>query len=138
MSLPLYSQIAPGLYMGGTSPDGDEGDIEFHAVVTLEPTSPEWSKPTDEFRFPFLDGRLDEDLEVEVERVADWAFLKWHLGDTVLIRCAYGINRSGLITALVLMREGLSAQDAIGAIRQKRYSGCLENRHFVDYLMRDE
>jgi hypothetical protein len=137
MSLPLYSEIAPGLYMGGTSPDGDEGEIEFGAVISLEPSSPEWSKPSDELRFPFLDGRLDEELENEVEKVADWAFLKWHSGETVLIRCAYGINRSGLITALVLMRKGIRGVEAIETIRQQRYSGCLENRHFVGYLTRE-
>jgi hypothetical protein len=136
MPLPLYSEILPGLFMGGTSPDGDEGEISFDAVLSLEPTSPPWSKATDEYRFPFIDGSLDEDLEVQIEAVADWAFLKWHLGDTLLIRCAYGINRSGLLTAMVLMREGIGAQEAIDLIRQKRNQACLENRHYVDYLTR--
>jgi protein-tyrosine phosphatase len=136
MSLPLYSEILPDLYMGGTSPDGDEGDIEFDAVVSLESHSHAWSKPTDEFRFAFQDGTLDEDLEAGIEQVADWAFLKWHLGGKVLIRCAYGINRSGLVTALVLMREKMSAQDAIDLIREKRHPRCLENQNFVDYLKR--
>ncbi len=44
----------------------------------------------------------------------------WQGGEKVLIRCQAGANRSGLITAIVLMTDGMSAEVAIAKIRAKR------------------
>ena len=44
------------------------------------------------------------------------------------------MNRSGLVVALLLMRDGMSADDAITLIRKKRAEYALDNAHFVDYL----
>jgi protein-tyrosine phosphatase len=52
----------------------------------------------------------------------------------VLIRCQAGMNRSSLITAMVLMKEGLSSDEAIDLIRKQRSEYCLSNQHFVEYL----
>jgi protein-tyrosine phosphatase len=52
------------------------------------------------------------------------------------VRCQAGINRSGLVVALMLMRDGLSAEDAITLIRSKRSQYALDNAYFVDYLRR--
>ena len=65
---------------------------------------------------------------------ADWAYSEWKAGEAVLIRCQAGANRSGLVMALVLMKEGLSAQDAIDAIRSKR-SFAFSNSAFVKWLL---
>jgi protein-tyrosine phosphatase len=44
------------------------------------------------------------------------------------------MNRSSLVTALVLMREGMSSDEVIALIRYKRSEYCLSNIHFVEYL----
>jgi protein-tyrosine phosphatase len=41
-----------------------------------------------------------------------------------------------LVVALILMRDGMSAEDAIALIRKKRSEYALENAHFVEYLKR--
>jgi protein-tyrosine phosphatase len=46
-------------------------------------------------------------------------------------RCQAGVNRSGLVMALTLMRHGLSATDAISVIRERCGPAALSNRHFV-------
>ena len=53
---------------------------------------------------------------------------------TVLVRCWMGLNRSGLVVALVLMRLGYSAADAIDLIRTQRSRFALCNPLFVQYL----
>jgi protein-tyrosine phosphatase len=52
------------------------------------------------------------------------------------VRCQAGINRSGLVVALILMREGMSTEDAIALIRKRRSKYALDNAHFVEYLKR--
>ena len=66
---------------------------------------------------------------------ARWAHQRWASGQQVLIRCQAGLNRSGLLTALVLMLAGLDAADAIDLIRAKRSEIALFNDDFVDWLL---
>jgi protein-tyrosine phosphatase len=53
----------------------------------------------------------------------------------VLVRGQAGINRSGLVTALVLMLDGYGARDALGLIRERRSPFALCNDAFVDWLL---
>jgi len=55
-------------------------------------------------------------------------------GDKVLVTCAMGWNRSGLVSALSLMQLGVSVDDAIAAIRHGRGENALGNPHFVALL----
>jgi protein-tyrosine phosphatase len=45
------------------------------------------------------------------------------------------MNRSGLVSALVLMRADYSAEDAIKLLRDKRSEVVLFNDAYVDYLI---
>jgi hypothetical protein len=148
---PLWSEILPGLWLGGTDDDDtiETGvDVykprmitkdDFDTVVTLYA----WARPADwlveEIRYGFYDsdiGHIDFDA---VQRAADFAYSAWTSGKRVLVRCQAGINRSGLVMAHVLMKHGYKANDAINLMREKRSKAVLLNRHFVDYLvMSDE
>lgn len=141
----LCSEIVPGLWMGGTDDEDwveigkdlsnfDHG-IEFQAVVTLF----SWAHPMpwgiEELRWGFADGHMDLVDKERLFRVADWGYERWQAGDKTLIRCQAGLNRSGLLTALILMKADYSIDEAILAIRSKRSSIALFNNHFVDYLI---
>ena len=52
----------------------------------------------------------------------------------MLIRCQAGANRSGLITAIVLMKDGMSAEVAIAKVRAER-KFALSNSDFVKFLL---
>ena len=56
-------------------------------------------------------------------------------GKRVLVHCAAGMNRSGLLSAASLIRDGWSADDAMEAVRDARH-GALNNPEFVDLLRR--
>lgn len=140
----LYSEILPGLWMGGTADDDwieegkeltDSSDIDFQAVVTLF----SWAHPMpwgiEELRWGFPDGHIDLVDKLKLFRTVDWAYERWQAGDKTLIRCQAGLNRSGLITAMVLMKADYSVKDAIELIRNNRAPIALFNNHFVDYLV---
>jgi protein-tyrosine phosphatase len=56
-------------------------------------------------------------------------------GGKVLVTCNMGYNRSGLVTAIALMRlqRSKSTADIIASIRAVR-PGALSNPYFVDFL----
>jgi len=145
----LYSEILPALWQGGTE-DGDNiyhgqkrlptmGDPRpFDAVVSLCAYTQPVGWLTKEFRYAFPDGPVDPQVYEEAERIADWAHREWKSGARVLIRCQAGLNRSGLITALVLSKEGMYTEEIIQLIRDKRGEFALSNKHFVEYLNKRE
>lgn len=137
------SKILPGLFMGGTA-DFDVVSVAaerrfgvdeprpFDAVVTLYAWAQPVSWEVEELRFGFGDGDISGvDLD-RLLRAAVWSWKRWRAGDRVLIRCQAGLNRSGLVTALVLIREGYTAVDAIRLIRERRSPWALCNNSFQE------
>ena len=146
MEIPLASEIVPGLWMGGTDdldtvnragrlPSASD-ERDFDAVVTLSAYSKPVGWYVHEFRFCIPDASLDDEHAQELEKIADWAYLQWKSGKKVLVRCQAGMNRSGLVTALILIRDRIKAEEAIAMIRRKRSGDALSNPSFVEYLTR--
>ena len=148
---PLWSEILPGLWLGGTDDDDTiETGVDtykprmitkddFDTVVTLY----SWAQPVDwlveEVRYGFYDSEISHIDFDAVERASVFAHSAWKSGKRVLIRCQAGINRSSLVMAHVLMKDKYTAREAIDLMREKRSKAVLLNRHFVDYLvMSDE
>lgn len=139
------TEIVPGLYQGGTEDDdvlsipSDDfrrrGRYPFDTVITLYASAQPVPWGVEELRFGFLDAGLDRADVTTVVRAARFAHQRWADGATVLIRCQAGMNRSGLITALVLMQAGLTAGQAITVIRDQRGKACLSNANFVRWLV---
>lgn len=139
------TQIAPGLFQGGTedhdvlSLPGDDfatrGNYPFDTVVTLYASAQPVPWGVEELRFGFLDAALGGDDIDTVVRAARFAYHRWQDGAQVMIRCQAGMNRSGLVTALVLIQAGLTPAQAISLIRLQRGSACLFNTHFVAWLV---
>lgn len=141
----LYTEILPNLYMGGTaehqtidSPQILQGigtSADFNCVVTLFA----WAAPAnwgvEERRFGILDGPINNSQLSTIHELADWAHAKWISGAKVNIRCAAGLNRSGLVTAMILIKDGMTSDEAIELIRQKRSKWALFNDDFVSYLL---
>lgn len=138
----LWTEVLPGLWQGGTD-DDDTIDVaaktyygtpnitkaEFDAVVTLYA----WARPVDweveELRWGFYDSQELPEWE-KLAAAVNWAYIRWQNGQRVIIRCQAGLNRSGLITALVLIRHGWSADSAIQLLRDTRSPWVLCNRDF--------
>lgn len=82
------------------------------------------------------DGRVLKAMADTAEQLADKvATLIRRKHHRVLVHCWGGKNRSGLITALTLMRleKGLTGEQAIARVKAVR-KGALANEHFCEYL----
>ena len=141
---PLFSEILPNLFMGGTDDDdvihipariyNRKNGLPFDAIVTMY----EFARPAfggvQEFRYAVPDASI---AELDLERLRDaveFAHARWKAGDRVLIRCQAGLNRSGLVTALVLIKEGHDPKAAIDLLRVKRDRDALCNADFAEWL----
>lgn len=146
MPMRLWDEITPGLWQGGT----DSADTiyerrygigsfiteeDFDLVVTMYSSAqpvPSWVK---EIRFGIYDGDMSD---FDIEDLRDLVYVahsNWKRGKRVLVRCQAGLNRSGIVTALVLIRDGLSAEEAIELVKQNRGSAALTNEHFNQWLL---
>lgn len=146
----LWSEILPGLTLGGT----DDRDVIFEGIqgwgqdhtpsITIENfdtviTMYAFARPVDwfvkEFRFGIYDHDMQDFNTDELHDLVVAAHWDWKKGKRVLVRCQAGINRSGLVMALMLIREGYSPEDAIDLMRHKRGEAVLANQHFERWLM---
>ncbi len=140
-----WNEIIPNLWMGGHDywPEALAGPIldaqiapgQFDAVYSL------FHRPGHEvpdgtahryLRIP--DRALTAEELGEVKAFAGDAYADHVAGKRVAVRCQAGLNRSGLVVGLVLMRHGWAADDAIAEICRQRSPNALFNTHFVQYL----
>ncbi|WIY04395.1 protein phosphatase [Amycolatopsis mongoliensis] len=136
-----WSEIRPGLWMGGHvvgGPDGEEPVVvgrEFALVLSLYQRDGHGPPPGVEHHFAELpDGPLSEAQLGEVERFAELAAEGVRAGRPTLVRCHAGLNRSGLVVAQALVELGLGVPEAIALVRRRRSPWALHNELFVRYL----
>jgi len=146
-----FHEILPRLFMGG-SPMGtriDDSDREyrirgfdhderpFDAVITLFPKAYPVGYGVEEIRFGFPDDLVSGVVAEYRDRILElavWGHGRWESGSKLLVRCAAGENRSGLITLLILQKAGYSTDQAVELIRTQRQKGApLHNPHFIDF-----
>ena len=142
----LWSEILPGLYQGGTA-DHDDRTFgrgapmitrdNFDTVITLYAHAGPVDWYVKEVRLGFYDhDEVDLD-EHDLAHAVRTAYRDWVRGKRVLIRCQAGWNRSGLITALVLIHFGYTPEDAIALIREKRSPHALCNDYFERWIRQE-
>jgi len=139
----LWSQILPGLWQGGTDRNDEIGRgiqsritrDKFNSVYTMAALSNPVNRGIKEVRFAINDGDMtDFDPHTDLYPIVLMAHNDWKAGKKVLIRCQAGWNRSGLLMALVLIRDGRTPSDAIRIIRKMRSPHALCNYKFQEWL----
>jgi protein tyrosine phosphatase len=143
---PIWSEVLPGLWQGGT----DDEDViaqlakplittkNFDTVITLYADANPVDWFVKEFRYGVWDSDINKMDTAELFDLVRLAHADWKRGKRVLIRCQAGANRSGLISALVLIREGMKAQEAINLLRSKRADWVLFNKSFQKFLLEQD
>jgi protein-tyrosine phosphatase len=141
----LYSEILSNLFMGGTDDEdvihiparvySRREDLPFDSMVTMYA----WARPADwnvqEFRYGVPDASIkDIDLN-RLRQAVEFGYDRWKQGDRVLVRCQAGLNRSGLVMALILIKDGFTPYQAIDLIRQRRTDIALFNENFANWLL---
>jgi Dual specificity phosphatase, catalytic domain len=126
------SHIDGNLWIGAC-PESSLPDF-FAYVLNLYQAEPYGTHPNTVVRTQRMD---DSDVlpgaEI-LEDLAAWVNEKRALGPT-LVHCQAGLNRSGLIAGLALIRSGIAPRDAIALLRQKRSSDVLFNKAFEQWLL---
>ena len=143
----IWDEILPNLWMGGTHEEDDfRSPLYNHADARVTSKHFDfvaslyaWSKPADwfvrEYRYGVYDSKVEHlDLDQLLDLV-DMVHSEWKAGNRVLVRCQAGWNRSGLVMALVLQKEGYSAREAVALIKSKRDGYPLCNAEFVKWLV---
>jgi hypothetical protein len=132
LDVPLFSHVIGGLYQGGCL-DGVELPPGFDYVLSLYPWGryvlPKGTERREVKMYDALDQAMDQ-----VEEIAQDVAARLEDGQTVLVHCQAGCNRSGLVAGRVLMLMGYSADDAITLLRDARSPLVLCNQTFENYL----
>ncbi|MFJ8096691.1 protein-tyrosine phosphatase family protein [Streptomyces griseofuscus] len=137
-----WSEIVPGLWMGGHEYRGRTGRLEtavvrdefdvVQSLLRLPGYGPDAG--VEHHVWPIPDGPLDGTQLAGVIRLARAANEALDAGRQVLVRCYHGYNRSGLVVAHALVQRGGTADEAIRLIRAHRSAWALHNELFVAYL----
>ncbi|MEU5308729.1 dual specificity protein phosphatase family protein [Streptomyces sp. NPDC021562] len=137
-----WSEVLPGLWMGGLEFRGRSGRLEpavvrdeFDLVQSLLRVPGHGPDAGVEHHvWPIPDGPLDGTQLAGVIRLARAAGEALDAGRSVLVRCYSGYNRSGLVVAGALLYRGCTAEEAIRLVRARRSPWALHNELFVAYL----
>ena len=88
-------------------------------------------------RLPLPDATLTPAQKAAVDRVAGQVAAVLRARGRVLVTCAMGLNRSGMVAALALTKLGMPGRQAIGAIRQLRGKSAMPalfNPNFTRFI----
>ncbi len=106
------------------------GEQPFDLIVTRYADAQPAPWGVEEIRYGFPDADLDpEDFE-RLWRIAVNAADRWKQGSRILIRCQTGVNRSGLVVALLMTELGWQREDILAHLRALRSPAVLQNQHF--------
>ncbi|MDP9021745.1 MAG: dual specificity protein phosphatase family protein [Actinomycetota bacterium] len=128
-------EIVPGLYQSGT-PRQVDADVVMNLQMRPPSYLPEQPQAEQFISMwwpihdgPMPDARMVRSLATFISRLLDEE-------RRVLIHCAAGNNRSGLVVARTLIERGRSPQEAIGAVRSAIPS-ALSNPEFESWLLNE-
>lgn len=132
-SCPLVSQIDGNLWSGGCPRPSVPAYFRF--VLNLYPWERYEVPETTEIRIEKLYDSGTVPPATRLEELAAWVNDRRAKGPT-LVHCQAGLNRSGLVAGLALVRGGMTPADAIALLREKRSPAVLCNRSFERWLRR--
>jgi len=132
-----YNEILPGLFQSGSFDDPKKViDLKIDVVIDLEGSFDPFVTPLSSYLYwPISDKPELPDVD-ELKAVASYGLACWKKKPQplrVLVHCAQGMNRSGLLNGIILILSGMKGKDAVKLIREKR-PGALVNFVFAEYL----
>ena len=134
ISVPLITKFDDTLWQGGCI-NGVNLMGMFKHVISLYP----WERynPGNELD-SFMEVRLYDSAGLpdpdQLNFLADW-INKCRKTGTTLVHCQAGLNRSGLLTGLALVKSGMTPAGAINRMRERRCNAVLCNKAFENWLM---
>jgi protein-tyrosine phosphatase len=134
------NQVAPGLWQGDAPhPGANYADFDLIVLAAYEHQPKSAEMGIDVFHAPLDDDPyrpLSSRERVIATEAAREVARRLRKGQRVLVTCALGRNRSGLVSALAMrMAYGATPYGAINAVRRARGPDALSNPQFVRALV---
>lgn len=136
-----WDEPVSNLFIGGH--DSQTGDCrvtdQFDVVVSLytrDDFGPD--EGIEHHTHAMIDGSLDDEDHQRIHELADITAAAVRDGKKVLVRCQAGMNRSGLVTGLAMMKMGWTFDEALAKMRDVRGPYVLFNDDFRDFLKTQE
>jgi protein-tyrosine phosphatase len=73
--------------------------------------------------------------EIVLRGLADFITRLMDAGHNVLVHCHSGMNRASLVSGLTLVAAGMSPEEAVERLRERRDPNVLNNETFLDWLL---
>jgi hypothetical protein len=121
------TEIIECLWQSGYPEPGENWDV----VIDLDGAHPPIESVGCYIHWPIVDGPAPDTATLVA--LADLVRDLRRARKRVLVHCAAGMNRSGLLAAASLIRDGVDPDEAIDTIRGRR-AGALNNPWFVALL----
>lgn len=134
-----FDQVFAGLYQGSAPERGtDLPSLGFGVLVLCarEYQPPHWLfGDVAVIRAPMDDAPFHSHRQNALPALAAHEVVKALKRERqVLVTCGMGLNRSGLVSALALLRLGFGREQAIAMVRRARGPQALSNPWFVRYI----
>lgn len=132
-----WDQVIPNLWLGGHHTQTDDAVVtdEFDIVVSLFRL---WgygpSQGVQHVYFQMDDADLDPEHHTSLDKIAEVIVYELSQQKKILVRCQAGMNRSGLVVGLAMLKMGWSVDDILKRLRAARSPYVLFNQDFVRYL----
>ncbi len=127
------NQVIPGLWQGSAPPVGGKqavtADILVLCAKEYQPDSRAFPR-SKVLRARMLDAEPSPREVAEAVMVARYVAKEMQRGKCALVTCRAGLNRSGLVTGLVLRHLGYSGAEAVARIKRARGDMALSNQYF--------
>jgi protein-tyrosine phosphatase len=131
-----FAEIGPGLFVGAHPEPEDPFELGASVVVCLTSGTSVRSVPQNGVlvHWPIKDGPVPE--PETLRGLASLIAACLRSGAVVYVHCQAGVNRSALVTARVLMEQGMTAERAIQTVRERR-PGSLSDE-YAEWLCSEE
>ena len=130
-----YDEVVPGLFQASSRLEPAQLFERFDAVFDLCGWDRGGSAPDPRYRFHLIDDvPWIEDRDAIHRLAAEVAGLV-RSGASVIVNCAAGLNRSGLLVGRTLIELGHTPAEAVELVRGARGFHALSNKEFTRFLL---
>lgn len=130
-----YDEVVPGLFQASSRLEPAELFERFDAVFDLCGWDRGASVPDPRYRFHLIDDVPWIEDPDSIHRLAAEVAGLVRSGGSVVVNCAAGLNRSGLLVGRSLIELGHTPAEAVELVRRARGFHALSNREFTRFLL---
>jgi len=137
--VPYISEIADNLFQGGCANDLLLPENIKHVVSLYKWEAYSCEHELDSVTVVTMyDSTSTPINRDQVVALANWVNVCRKTGPT-LVHCQAGLNRSSLVAALALiLGDGLTPEEAIATLKERRSPACLCNHVFTEWLLEEK